>query len=86
MKILDAVNTDKDKGYFKFAATDEKNIILNKFSMELVHYALGAIKTDTIEFQQGKSYSERSERFQFEDFSFDVKVTSIKEVVVNSHC
>ena len=50
-----------------------------------MHYALGAIKTDTIEFQQGKSYSERSERFQFEDFSFDVKVTSIAESKIPSY-
>lgn len=38
-----------------------------------------------MELRSGKSYPERSERFQFEDFSFDVKVTLISERKIFSY-
>ena len=45
-----------------------------------MQYPLDVTKANII-LQSGKSYSERSERFQFEDTFFDVKVTSISEDV-----
>ena len=83
------------KSYFKFAAPTFKIHWIRRGNSKLKGIAL-EFKEKVIKYGSSDDevlfstmfiipYSDWSERFQFEDFSFDVKVTSIKEVDVHSH-